>query len=153
MGLTDTEGFTILEVMVAVVILGLSYVSILQSFSLSMSNIHIQPLLGYHKIGIEYSDLFLSTVTFDFFVNYAFPTKIIRPYIGVAPVIMVFNKKNDFSSSSLYLGTSIQAGLKIPIINRKQLFIAGKYQNYKLVGPTSPDNFMNGISLFLDFGF
>lgn len=29
-----------LEVMVAVVILGLSYVSILQSFSLSMSNIH-----------------------------------------------------------------------------------------------------------------
>ncbi len=40
MRLADSDGFTILEVMVAVVILGLSYVSILQSFSLSMSNIH-----------------------------------------------------------------------------------------------------------------
>ena len=33
------KGFTILEVLVAVVILGLSYVAILQSFSLSLRNI------------------------------------------------------------------------------------------------------------------
>lgn len=35
----DQQGFTLLEVMVAVVILGLSYVAILQSFSLSARNI------------------------------------------------------------------------------------------------------------------
>lgn len=39
-GMGSQHGFTLLEVMVAVVILGLAYVSILQSFSLSMSNIH-----------------------------------------------------------------------------------------------------------------
>ena len=33
------EGFTLLEVLIAVVILGLSYVAILESFSLSMRNI------------------------------------------------------------------------------------------------------------------
>ena len=33
------KGFTLLEVLVAVVILGLSYVAILQSFSLSLRNI------------------------------------------------------------------------------------------------------------------
>ncbi len=33
------QGFTLLEVLIAVVILGLSYVAVLQSFSLSMRNI------------------------------------------------------------------------------------------------------------------
>ena len=36
---TERNGFTLLEVLVAVVILGLSYVAILQSFSLSLRNI------------------------------------------------------------------------------------------------------------------
>jgi len=35
----DRHGFTILEVLVAVVILSLAYVSVLQSFSLSLRNI------------------------------------------------------------------------------------------------------------------
>jgi len=40
MNITRTDkGFTLLEVLVAVVILGLSYVAILQSFSLSLRNI------------------------------------------------------------------------------------------------------------------
>lgn len=40
MNMTRTDkGFTLLEVLVAVVILGLSYVAILQSFSLSLRNI------------------------------------------------------------------------------------------------------------------
>lgn len=38
MASTD-KGFTLLEVLVAVVILGLSYVAVLQSFSLSLRNI------------------------------------------------------------------------------------------------------------------
>ena len=37
---TDNYGFTLIEVLVAVVILGLAYVAALQSFSLSMKNIH-----------------------------------------------------------------------------------------------------------------
>ena len=35
----ETDGFTLLEVLVAVMILGLSYVAVLQSFSLSMQKI------------------------------------------------------------------------------------------------------------------
>ena len=35
----ETHGFTLLEVLVAVMILGLSYVAVLQSFSLSMQKI------------------------------------------------------------------------------------------------------------------
>jgi prepilin-type N-terminal cleavage/methylation domain-containing protein len=39
----ETDGFTLLEVLVAVMILGLSYVAVLQSFSLSMQKIqHIE---------------------------------------------------------------------------------------------------------------
>lgn len=38
-GLRSSKGFTILEVLVAVVILGLAYVAILQNFSVSLRNI------------------------------------------------------------------------------------------------------------------
>jgi prepilin-type N-terminal cleavage/methylation domain-containing protein len=36
----NNSGFTLIEILVAVIILGLSYVVVLQSFSVSMTNIH-----------------------------------------------------------------------------------------------------------------
>ena len=40
MNLTNKSGFSLLEILVAVTIMGLAYVAILQSFSLSSRNIH-----------------------------------------------------------------------------------------------------------------
>ena len=51
------KGFTLLEVLVATVILGLSYVAILQNFSLSAKNIS--------RLGQKRTDMFMNALLFE----------------------------------------------------------------------------------------
>jgi len=51
------NGFTLLEVLVAVVILGLAYVTLLESFSLSSRNIH--------RLGVRRQKLHARAMAFD----------------------------------------------------------------------------------------